>query len=123
MSWPTIGAVLLLAGLAGCANPGPQVSTNPIDGSYQGRVRLLHANLPTCQRRQYGVIEVGDHTLFLAYDPATIFTVPVQDDGTVHAEMSPYVLDGRVANNRLAFTVTSPDCQTAYSMHFIWNHS
>lgn len=123
MSWAKTAAALPLACLAACANPGPQVSTNPIDGSYQGQVRLLHATLQSCQRRQYGVIEIGDHTLFLAYDPATFFTVPVQDDGLVHAETNGYVLNGRIANNRLVFTVTSPECQTAYNMHFIWNHS
>jgi len=119
-------AALLLAGLAGCGapfSPARFALTNQIDGDYQGDVRLVRGRPPVCERSQYGVALVGDRTLWLAYNPTTIFTVPVQDDGSVHAEMLPYVLDGRVAHERLRFTVTSPECQTAYDMDFIWNHS
>jgi hypothetical protein len=110
--------------LAGCSSaPKGPGSTNLIDGSYQGLGSLQTANAPTCPASEYGPLEVGDMVLHYAYTPAIIFEAPIQPDGTLHDEEGPAVLDGKLVDNRLAFTVTTPDCTSTYNNKFIWNHS
>ncbi len=119
-------SIIAAAGLvlAGCtsAPPGPG-STDLVDGSYQGQATLVTSNAPSCPEAAYGQIEVSDLTLHYAYTPSIIFAAPVQSDGTLHDEDGKYVLDGKLADNRLQFTVTTPDCQSTYNNTFIWNHS
>jgi hypothetical protein len=116
--------VLAAALLAGCTSaPKGPGSTNLIDGSYQGRESLEMANAPSCPESAYGQLEVGDQALHYAYTPAIVFEASIQPDGTLHDEVGPAILDGKVAENRLAFTVTTPDCKSSYNNKFIWNHS
>jgi hypothetical protein len=119
-----IAFVLAAALLAGCTSaPKGPGSTNLIDGGYQGRESLEMANAPTCPESAYGQLEVGDLNLHYAYTPAIVFDAAIAADGTLHDEVGPAVLDGKVVDNRLMFSVTTPDCKSTYNNTFIWNHS
>jgi hypothetical protein len=93
------------------------------DGSYQGRSVLVRATSPACPPSRRGVIEIGDNTLFFPYLPDTIFTTAVAADGTMHGVAGVTHLDGRVADGRLAMTISSPVCETQYTGRYVWNHS
>ncbi len=130
-------ALALILAVAGCGadlsprvRVGEQGVTRPAtrtelyDGSYQGRVRLVRAIGPACPRWPgYGVVVIGDATLYYPYEPDLNFAAPVTREGTMHDRIGPAVLDGRIAGNQLAFTIKTPQCQSYYRMHFVWNHS
>lgn len=131
-----LGTLLAAAALGGCVTPAAPVRTGAngisrpattaelFDGSYQGRAVLVRATGPGCPvRPRYGVVVIGDAELTFPYEPDLILSAPVAADGTLHAETSPAVLDGRIINDRLEFTVRTPNCQSHYSMRYIWNHS
>jgi hypothetical protein len=102
----------------------PATNTELYDGSYQGRTALLAARGPGCPLEpRKGVIEIGDAVLIYPYTPDLILSAPVQRDGSVHATSGPAVLDGRIVNDRLFFTIRTPACLSSYSAHFVWNHS
>lgn len=111
------------ATVAVVAPPVPPSFPQHWDGSYQGRSVLVRANSPACPPSRRGVIEIGDSTLFFSYLPDTIFTTAVRDDGTMHGTAGATHLDGRIANNYLTMTISSPVCQTQYSGRYVWNHS
>jgi hypothetical protein len=115
----------LLAGalLAGCSYPHGPGSTNLIDGSYKGRPALQAANPQICPGTHYGYVEIGDRDLHFAYLPGIIFDAPVQLNGTLHDVRGPAVLDGKIIDERLVFSVTTPQCHTDYDLGFYWNHS
>lgn len=139
LSVPKLPGLLLLATslLGGCGFPlsapvrvgangvvRPATLTELYDGSYQGHTYLLAANGPGCPLEPHnGVIEIGDAVLIYPYTPTLILTAPVLPDGSVHSVAGPAVLDGRIANNRLNFTIHTPNCLSSYSTHFVWNHS
>lgn len=94
------------------------------DGSYQGQAALVRATGPGCPVwPAYGVVEIGDATLVYPYRPDLILAAAVAPDGSLHARTGPALLDGRIVNNHLYFVVRTPNCESRYSMHFIWNHS
>ena len=102
----------------------PATNTELYGGSYQGHTALLEARGPGCPLEpRKGVIEIGDAVLIYPYTPDLILTAPVQRDGSVHAATGPAVLDGRIVNDRLIFTIRTPACLSRYSTHFVWNHS
>jgi hypothetical protein len=102
----------------------PAIPSERFDGSYQGHTALLAASGPGCPLDPHkGVIEIGDAVLIYPYTPELILTAPVRPDGSVHAVAGPAVLDGRIVNNRLSFTIRTPTCLSRYSTHFVWNHS
>lgn len=129
--------LLAVAVLGGCGFPlsapvrygangvvRPATVTELYDGSYQGHPSLLAANGPGCPLEpRKGVIEIGDAVLIYPYTPDLILTAPVRPDGSVHAVQGAAVLDGRIANNRLDFTIRTPNCLSRYSTRFVWNHS
>jgi len=119
-------APLVLAAtlLAGCSSaPHGPGSTNLVDGSYQGLGYLETSNPKICPESAYGQMEIGDRTLRYAYTPAIIFEAAVQPDGTVHDDEGTATLDGKLTNQRLTFTISTPDCKSTYNNSFIWNHS
>ena len=93
------------------------------DGNYQGRSELVQAGVPFCPPSRYGVYEVGDSTLFLAYAPDTLFTTPVQPDGIIDGMAGVSHLTGRIAGGVLMATVKTPTCETRYHASYVWNHS
>jgi hypothetical protein len=115
--------VLSLAALAGCGYPSGPGSTDLVDGSYRGRPALQAANPTECPGTHYGYVELGDRDLHFAYLPNIVFEAPVQANGAVHDVRGPAVLDGKVVDDTMIFSVTTPQCHTDYSLHFIWNHS
>ena len=102
----------------------PATTAELYDGSYQGRAVLVGANGPGCPfRPHHGVVEIGDATLVYPYLPDLVLAAPVARDGSLHAAAGPAVLDGRIVNDHLEFIVRTPNCQSRYSMRFVWNHS
>lgn len=102
----------------------PATNSELYDGSYQGHATLVRAAGPGCPvRPRNGVVEIGDATLVFPYTPNLTFAAVVQRDGTMHAESGPLRLDGRIVGNQLAFTITTPRCQSVYRMRYVWNHS
>ncbi len=114
---------LLLTTLAACSHPQGSGSTNVVDGNYRGRPDLQAAAPVNCPSPRYGFIELGDRELHLAYLPNVVFDAPVQPTGDLHDQQDSAVLDGKVVDNRLIFTVTTPECKTSYNLRFFWNHS
>lgn len=98
------------------------VSPRSYDGSYQGRARLVHGSAAACPASRYGVVDIGDAALVFPYQPTLVLAAPVQPDGTLHAADGKAVLDGKVVRGRLAFTVRTPDCETEFHGHVVWNH-
>ena len=94
------------------------------NGSYQGTIRQVAAIGPGCPT-EHGqkVIMVGDGVLWYAYSPVTLFTSPIQYNGTIDATSGPARMIGQVKGNHLDAMVTSPNCKTQISMDFILNHS
>jgi hypothetical protein len=118
--------------LAGCGffertvgpDTDPRASTNPIDGSYQGRVKLVReAPGAVCPLGRRGVVLVGDHLLVYPWTDGILFSPEIAPDGSVHGTSGDAVMDGRVVNNHLFFTITTPACQSQFKGHFVWNHS
>ena len=94
------------------------------DGSYQGNTALLGVRGPGCPHEPHkGVIEIGDAVLIYPYTPDVILTAPVRPDGTVHAVTGRAVLDGRIWNDWLVFSISTPNCFSSYRTRFVWNHS
>ena len=93
------------------------------DGNYQGRAVLVRASSPACPAAHYGVVEVGDSTLFFSYTPAIIFTTAVKADGTIQGLAGATHLDGKIVNGVLSMTVSNQTCETQYRGTYIWNHS
>jgi len=113
---------IVLLGLTACGYPSGPGSINLVDGSYQGSATLVTAG-PTCPAGQFGIIEIGDCVLDYGYVPGLIFEAAVKPDGTLHDEEGKSVLDGKLDGDHLAFTITTPDCKSAYDASYIWNHS
>lgn len=121
--------LILTAGLAGCnaadGGSAPRAYVDPLrfDGSYKGTEVLTANQSPACPAPQHGVVQVGDSSLSFAYAPDTILIADIQPDGSIHALQGDTALDGRIAGNRLTFTIRRPGCQTDYAGTFILNHS
>lgn len=98
------------------------VSPRSYDGSYQGRARLVHGSAAACPASRYGVVDIGDAALVFPYQPSLVLAAPLQPDGTLHAADGKAVLDGKVIGGRLAFTVRTPECETEFHGHVVWNH-
>jgi hypothetical protein len=118
-----VARLLSLISLASCSYPHGPGSTDLVDGSYKGRPALQAANPSVCPGTHYGYIELGDRDLHFAYLPNVVFEAPVQPNGLLHDTRGPAVLDGKVADDRLIFSVTTPQCHTDYDLRFYWNHS
>jgi hypothetical protein len=123
-------ASVLLAGCAVSNGPSfalmndsapeiPRRQIDRIDGTYKGDATLVMARSPTCPRGKEGSVEIGDQTLYFGYQPDVLFIAPVQTNGTVHAVAGPSVLDGRLVNGRLVFSVTTPVCRTRYDLRWV----
>ena len=125
---------LCLAGpLAGCGpwnrlvedavnnrRPGtPPELSDKNDGDYKGRPVLVDSRSPRCEPPSEAIIEVGDGTLYLAYQPDAIFVAPIQPDGTFKATAGLSHLDGFLRNGRLVLTVSTPVCETYYNMRWV----
>jgi len=106
---------------AAATNP-PAVSPRSFDGSYQGRARLVHGTDAACPVSRYGVVDIGDAALVFPYQPGLVLAALLQPDGSLHAADGKAVLDGKVAGGRLAFTVRTPECETEFHGHVVWNH-
>ena len=125
-----LAAPLLLGGcqttfdLVGVAVPLSAGETRSYNGSYQGDITQVASNSPACPK-EHGerVIMVGDGVLWYAYNPVTLFTSPVNYDGTIDAVSGTAHMTGRVVGNHLEATVKSPTCETQISMDYIYNHS
>jgi hypothetical protein len=124
---------LLPLGLAGCggwndmllnyaSNQSPELpplESDKVDGSYKGGVTLVATQSPACPASSFGQIEIGDQTLYFAYQPNTMFVAPIRPDGSVYAVSGPSVLDGKLTGGRLAFTVRTPVCESRYNMRYV----
>ena len=125
-----LAAATLLGGcqttfdLVGVAVPLSAGEARVFNGSYQGDITQVAANGPGCPT-EHGerVIMVGDGVLWYAYNPVTLFTSPVNYDGTIDAVSGTSHMTGRVAGDHLEATVKSPTCETQLSMDYIYNHS
>ena len=100
----------------------PAVSPRIYDGSYQGRARLVHGTGAACPASRSGVVDIGDAALVFPYQPGLVLAASLQPDGSLHAADGKAVLDGKVASGRLVFTVRTPDCETEFHGHVVWNH-
>lgn len=89
------------------------------DGNYKGRAKLAASQSAACPGSSWGKIEVGDDRLDFAYQPGTIFVVPIPPDGKLHAVSGPSVLDGWLVGGRLQFTVKTPVCESRYDMRHV----
>ena len=98
------------------------VSPRIYDGSYQGRARLVHGTGAACPASRSGVVDIGDAALVFPYQPGLVLAASLQPDGSLHAADGKAVLDGKVASGRLVFTVRTPDCETEFHGHVVWNH-
>ena len=108
----------------GVAVPLSAGESRAYNGSYQGRITQVAATGPGCpNERGERVIMVGDGVLWYAYNPVTLFTSPVNYDGTIDAVSGNSHMTGRVVGNHLEATVKSPNCETQLSMDYILNHS
>lgn len=130
-------ALAPLALVAACASPPaapirtgangvsrPATPPELFDGSYQGRGYLVRASAPGCpDRPRYGVVEIGDAVLVYPYTPMLVLSAQIARNGTMHGQAGPATLDGRIVGDRLDFTVRTPQCESRYRMHYIWNHS
>lgn len=124
---------LIALGLAGCQSYNaavlntisrlpsaqPRNLVNKIDGNYKGPGRLVRASAPGCPPGRFGVVGIGDQTLYFAYAPNIIFVAPVFPDGTLHAVSGGAVLDGVVGNGRLFFTVRTAYCEARYNLRWV----
>lgn len=128
------GLVLLAALLGGCAvpyggtppppNPAATSYPLPFDGSYQGHIYALGARDGACPRRGYGVAEVGDSVLTLAYKPDIVFAAPIDPaSGRIEQRVGQVSLQGRIERGYLDVTVADGPCFTWYLLHYVWNHS
>lgn len=123
-------AATLLAGcqttsdLVGVTVPLSAGEARAFNGSYQGDITQVSATGPGCPT-EHGerVIMVGDGVLWYAYNPVTLFTSPVNYDGTIDAVSGVSHMTGRVVGDHLDATVKSPTCETQLSMDYIYNHS
>ena len=108
----------------GVAVPLTAGESRAFNGSYQGTITQVSATGPGCPT-EHGerVIMVGDGVLWYAYNPITLFTSPVNYDGTIDAVSGNAHMIGRVVGDHLEATVKSPDCETRLSMNYIYNHS
>lgn len=127
---------LLVLALAGCSESDNPVTTfappPPVpfrgdphwyDGGYQGREKLVRATIPNCPPTRYGVLEIGDATLYFSYAPDLIFEVPVAADGTLSSVAGPTSLRGRIVGRHLEMTVITTACQTHFDMDMVWNRA
>lgn len=95
----------------------PAPVTGPVNGFYQGRMRQVETKIPACPLPALGVIEIGDRTLLYPYTFELIYVAPIQADGTIHAAVGNTTLDGTLIDGRLAFNVTTPECQASFDFH------
>ncbi len=114
---------VLLALLAGCSYPHGPGTTDLVDGNYRGRPAVTASAPDLCPGNHYGYFELGDRELHFAYMPNIIFDAPVQPDGTIHDVSGPAVLDGKVVDDHMIFSVSTPECQSSYNLRFFLNHS
>ncbi len=114
---------LLVAGLCGCSYSHGPGSTDLVDGSYRGRPTLATSTPDICPGTHYGYIEVGDRDLHFAYLPNVVFDAPVGSEGSLHSTSGDSVLDGKITDDQLVFSVTTPQCHSSYNLRFLWNHS
>ncbi len=114
---------LLMLAMGGCSYPNGSGSTNMIDGAYRGRPALTTGGADVCPDTHYGYIELGDQELHFAYLPNVVFDAPISASGELHSVSGPAKLDGKVANDHLIFSVTTPQCHSDYNLSFFWNHS
>jgi hypothetical protein len=94
-----------------------------VDGSYQGRAKLVLGKPGPCPKSRYGFVEIGDGTLIFPYTPKLVFQARVQPDGTVFSKLDGGELSGRTDGRHLDMTIKTPQCETHYHLHYIWNHS
>lgn len=119
-----VALALSLAGiLSGCGllrddpTPPPVAEADPtpnFEGFYQGREELVMGEVPQCPREQYGFVSVGDGTLLYAYSHDLVFVARPGTTGELHATAGDGALDGSIADDRMVFTVKTPDCQTDF---------
>jgi hypothetical protein len=124
---------LLAGGLVACSipyggtptprNPSAMTYPLPFDGSYQGHVYALGARDGTCPHRSYGVAEVGDSVLTLAYKPDVVFAAPIDPQGRIQQQVGQVSLQGKIERDYLDVTVADGPCFTWYLLHYVWNHS
>ncbi|MBX5454644.1 MAG: hypothetical protein K6U10_12015 [Acidobacteriia bacterium] len=94
-----------------------------VDGSYQGKAKLVFGKPGPCPKSSYGFVEIGDGTLVFPYTPKLVFQARVQPDGTVFSKLDGGELSGRTDGRHLDMTIKTPQCETQYHLHYIWNHS
>ncbi len=125
----TLLALLLVTGCTGYNNAIfsavnhlpptlPADAKDRISGNYKGMPVIL-ASTGACPATSEGLIEVGDATVYFAYQPGVIFVAPVQPDGHVHAQTGASTLDGTVRDGHMDMTVTTPVCTTRYRMRWL----
>jgi hypothetical protein len=116
----------------------PSYVPNRIDGSYQGtatlikvsRVDLRHTywyrpkvSDDVCPHTTYGVVEIGDHTLYYSYAPNLVFAAPVSATGAIAQTVEGSTLTGQVKQGTLTFNIVTPLCTTRFSGDYKLNHS
>jgi hypothetical protein len=129
-SYAILAATILLGGCqtvfdaVGVEQPLLASEARNFNGSYQGNIKQVAQSGPGCPT-EHGekVVMIGDGVLWYAYTPTTLFTAPVNYDGTIQATSGATTFAGKIDGNHLHATIQSPTCQTKLSMNFIYNHS
>ena len=107
----------------GVAVPLTAGESRVYNGSYQGRISTVVAKSPACPLdRGERVIMIGDGVLWYGYNPVTLFAAPVAYDGSIDAVSGNTHLTGKITGDHLDAVVKSPDCETQFSMNYIYNH-
>ncbi len=116
----------------------PAYVPDRVDGSYQGtatlvkayRVDLRHTywhrpkvDDEVCPHTTYGIVEIGDHTLYYSYAPNLEFAAPVTSAGAIAQTVGTSTLTGQVKQGTLTFSIVTPLCTTRFSGGFKLNHS
>ncbi len=94
-------------------------AADQVDGTYKGLTHLVVNGSEFCPQPTEGTVEIGDHQMVFAYNPATTFVAHIARNGNVIGFANGIKLEGRVAEGKASFTVTSPKCTTHYSFRYV----
>jgi hypothetical protein len=116
----------------------PSYVPDRVDGSYQGTAALIKAysadlrhtywyrpkvDDEVCPHTTYGVVEIGDRTLYYSYAPNLVFAAPVASNGAITQTVDGSTLTGQVMHGTLTFSIVTPLCTTRFNGGYKLNHS
>jgi len=123
---PVLLATCALTALAGCtgqenfivwgSSSGPTSPNLPFDGLWKGGI-VRQAQGTPCLDPQRGTFVVGDGRIVVAYQPNLTLVSAIASDGAFHAAAGDSVLDGKLVDDTLNFSVTTKDCETQYAFN------